>query len=86
MEAKIKVLEEKFLQIGQDSSQISKELVILRTQYNEITNEKAAANLLRLKQQYYDHGKSRTGFLLGALISRSQKEQYRLLRTIAETL
>lgn len=31
---------------------------ILRTQYNEMTSEKATANLLRLKQEFYDQGET----------------------------
>jgi len=47
---------------------------LLRTQYNEITHEKAAANLLRLKQQLYDQGEKPGRLLAWRKNNRNQKD------------
>lgn len=54
LEIKIKSLEEEYYQSGsQDTHQ---ELLLLRTQYNEMSATKAVASLLRLKQTFSDQG------------------------------
>lgn len=56
LESKIKMLGLKSFQEGLDGNGISEQLLVLRTQCDETTSDKAAANFLRLKQNYYDQG------------------------------
>lgn len=52
------------MQDGQNESDISKELLLLRTQYNAITYDNSAANLMRLKQQFYNQGEKPSRLLV----------------------
>lgn len=63
LESEIKVLENKSFQEGQNEHDISKQLSLLRIKYNELTSDKAAANLMRLKQNYYDQVEKPGGLL-----------------------
>lgn len=74
LEERIQSLEESSLQGGRNNKEILKELLILRTQYNKITNDKAAANLQRLKQQFYDQGE-KPGRLLAWRIKQQESER-----------
>lgn len=55
LESKIKMLGLKRFQEGLDGNGISEQLLVL-IQCDETTSDKAAANFLRLKQNYYDQG------------------------------
>lgn len=54
---KIKKLETDLYQNKPGSIAAHAKLLLLRSQYNELSANKVAASLLRLKQSYYDRGK-----------------------------
>lgn len=72
LESKIKVLETDIFQKGTIGTH--QELLLLRSQYNELSASLATANLLRLKQSYYDQGE-KPGKLLAWQIKKLQSER-----------
>lgn len=71
-EAQIKALELDLYR--NDSPEKHKELLLLRTRYKELSTNKIAANLLWLKQSYYDQG-DKAGKLLAWRIKKMQSHR-----------
>lgn len=61
MEKKIKTLQDNVY--GKGNPQLEKELLILRSEYNKQSADRAASSLLRLKQSFYEQG-DKSGKLL----------------------
>lgn len=74
LESKIKLLKNKSFQGAQREHDTSKQLLQLRTQYNELTSDKATANLIKFKQHYYNQGE-KPGRLLAWRIKQQQTER-----------
>lgn len=72
LETKIKNLEEEYFQSR--SPNTHQEILLLRTQYNEISATKAVSSLLRLKQTFYEQGE-KPGKVLAWRIKKLQNEK-----------
>ena len=72
LEAEIKKLEDEYYQSG--SQDVHQRLLLLRTQYNEISTTRALSSLLRLKQTFYDQGE-KPGRVLAWRIKQLQNER-----------
>lgn len=70
----IKKLEENMFQQQSGDVVMEQRLLLLRTQYNEISANKAAISVLKLKQSFYDQGE-RPGRLLAWRIRQQQTER-----------
>lgn len=77
LETKITHLENQYFQLG--CQKIHQEILLLRTQYNELSASKAMSSLLRLKQTFYDQGE-KPGKVLAWRIKKLQNE--RLITTL----
>lgn len=74
LEEKIKKLETDLYQNKSSSPGKHAELLALRSQYNELSANKVAANLLKLKQLNYEHG-GKSGKILAWRIKQQQTER-----------
>lgn len=74
LEEKIKKLETDLYQNKSSPPDTHTELLTLRSRYNEISANKAAANLLKLKQSYYEQGE-KSGKILAWRIKQQQTER-----------
>lgn len=72
LDSRIKNLEKESFLVGRDSPH--QELLLLRTEYNKLSAERAANNLLRLKQAFYDQGE-KSGKLLAWRIRQLESER-----------
>ena len=72
LDSKIKALERRGCR--DDSENPHQELLLLRTEYNKISADRAANSLLRLKQTFYDQGE-KPGKLLAWRIKQIQSER-----------
>lgn len=72
LEAEIEMLEGEYFQSF--CPRVHQKLLLLRTQYNELSASKAASHLLRLKQTFYDQGE-KPGKLLAWRLRQLQNEK-----------
>lgn len=72
LETKIRHLEEQYYLLG--CQKIHQEIILLRSQYNELSATKAMSSLLRLKQTFYDQGE-KPGKVLAWRIKKLQNER-----------
>ena len=73
LDSKIKTLQRQIFQPGLNTTDANRELLSLHFEYNRLSANKAVANMLRLKQLYYDQGE-KPGKLLAWQIKQQQKE------------
>lgn len=71
LEQSIKDLEEEIFK--HDTPELRQKLLLLKAEFNDISTNKAAANITRLKQTYYDQGE-KAGRLLAWRIKTQQNE------------
>lgn len=74
LDSKIKALERNIFQDISPNIGLHQELLLLRSQYNEMSASKAAASLLRTKQAFFDQGE-KPGKLLAWRIKQMQNER-----------
>ncbi len=73
LEDQIKKLENNIFQKTTDIVEAKEKLLLLRSQYNELSASRAASKVLRLKQKFYEYG-DKTGRLLAWQIPQQQTE------------
>ena len=74
LDEEIKKLETEIYYNRHIATDVHSKLLLLRSQYNELAANKAAADLMRLKQSYYDQGE-KPGKLLAWRIKQQQTER-----------
>lgn len=69
------------------NSQVEKELLLLKAEYNKATADRAASNILRLNQSFYEQGE-KPGKILAWQIKQleAQKNNTTIINTKGETI